>query len=169
MQTLEQTLEQTRPWYREPWPWLLMAGPAAVIVAGIYTTVLAVRSDDGLVAEDYYKRGMAINQMLAREQRARDLNLSAQLAIDGDRVTVSMEKSAAVLPPTLRLRIVHPTRAGEDRELLLAAKNPGAYEGSMPRQQTDARRVILEDVAATWRIAGVLEKGSTAVRLEAIR
>jgi len=28
-----------KPWYREPWPWLLMAGPATV-----------------LVAEDYYKQ-----------------------------------------------------------------------------------------------------------------
>ena len=26
-----------KPWYREPWPWLLMSGPAAVLVAGAAT------------------------------------------------------------------------------------------------------------------------------------
>jgi len=46
---------RSRPWYREPWPWILMAGPAAVIVAGIFTMTLAYRTEDGLVADDYYK------------------------------------------------------------------------------------------------------------------
>lgn len=49
------------PWYREPWPWLIMAGPAAVIVAGVYTTILAFSSTDGLAADDYYKQGLMIN------------------------------------------------------------------------------------------------------------
>ena len=38
-----------RPWYKERWPWILMAGPAAVIVAGIVTVWLAVVSNDGAV------------------------------------------------------------------------------------------------------------------------
>ena len=39
-----------KPWYREPWPWLLMAGPAIVVVAGVTTAVIAFRGADGLVA-----------------------------------------------------------------------------------------------------------------------
>ena len=31
----------TGPWYRQPWPWILMAGPAAVLVAGAITTWIA--------------------------------------------------------------------------------------------------------------------------------
>ncbi len=27
-----------QPWYREPWPWILMAGPVIVIIAGVITT-----------------------------------------------------------------------------------------------------------------------------------
>jgi len=27
----------TKPWYRERWPWILMSGPAAVLVAGSAT------------------------------------------------------------------------------------------------------------------------------------
>ena len=31
------TLTIAKPWYREPWPWLLMLGPAVVVVAGFIT------------------------------------------------------------------------------------------------------------------------------------
>lgn len=40
-----------KPWYREPWPWILMAGPAVVVVAGIATMVIAIRTADPLVAD----------------------------------------------------------------------------------------------------------------------
>ena len=46
------------PWYRQLWPWLLISGPAAVLIAGAVTTWIAFASADGLVAEDYYKQGM---------------------------------------------------------------------------------------------------------------
>ena len=58
------------PWYRQPWPWLLMAGPAIVVVAGIVTAVIAFTGADGVIADDYYKQGMAINRTLAREAKA---------------------------------------------------------------------------------------------------
>ena len=61
-----------KPWYREPWPWILMAGPALVVVAGVVTMVLAVRSNDPLVAEDYYRRGVEMSRApLSAEERAR--------------------------------------------------------------------------------------------------
>ena len=60
------------PWYHEPWPWLLMAGPLVVIIAGFATLLLAIRSSDGLVADDYYKQSMAINQIMLRDSRAHE-------------------------------------------------------------------------------------------------
>lgn len=35
-----------RPWWREPMVWLVLAGPAAVVVAGIATAVIAARGAD---------------------------------------------------------------------------------------------------------------------------
>jgi len=40
------------------------------VVAGLATAVIAVRTADGLVAEDYYRRGVDINRRLTREERA---------------------------------------------------------------------------------------------------
>ena len=73
------------PWYREPWPWLLMAGPATVLVAGAFTMWIAFSTSDGLVAQDYYKQGMAVNKVLAKEEAAARLGLSAVIELAGDR------------------------------------------------------------------------------------
>ena len=59
-----------QPWYKDRWPWILIAGPATVVVAGFITLWMAVVSDDGLVTDDYYKQGLAINQTLARANDA---------------------------------------------------------------------------------------------------
>jgi hypothetical protein len=39
------------PWYRHRWPWLLMLGPAIVVVAGIATAAIAVATADTLVSD----------------------------------------------------------------------------------------------------------------------
>ena len=113
------------PWYRQAWPWFLIAVPATAVVGGIITAILAVRSYDGPVTADYYKQGLAINEEVARADLARALGLRARVEVagfaDGDRVRIELE-SARALPPeaALRLRLVHPGRPAEDRLAVLA-------------------------------------------------
>ena len=38
--------EDTQPWYKEPWPWILMSGPAIVVVACVITIYLAFSNYD---------------------------------------------------------------------------------------------------------------------------
>eukprot|EP01036_Dinobryon_divergens_P015550 gene15550-21074_t len=47
---------RSAPWYRHRWPWLLMAGPVAVIIAGLVTAWVAFTGADALVVDDYYKQ-----------------------------------------------------------------------------------------------------------------
>lgn len=61
---------QSAPWWKHGHVWLLIAGPAAVIVAGIATAIIAIKSADPLVAEDYYRRGIEINKTLAAKDKA---------------------------------------------------------------------------------------------------
>ncbi len=72
-----------------------MTGPAIVVLAGVITTYLAVVTSDGLVADDYYKRGLAINQTLARDLVARQLGLRAQIAFEPGfgRVAVTLDSA----------------------------------------------------------------------------
>ena len=52
-------------WWKFGHVWLLIAGPAAVIVAGGVTVYLALSRPDPVVAEDYYRQGIEINKTLA--------------------------------------------------------------------------------------------------------
>ncbi|MFN7085713.1 MAG: FixH family protein [Burkholderiales bacterium] len=145
----------TRPWYREPWPWLLMAGPALVVVASMVTLWLAITSDDGLVADDYYKRGLAINQELTRDRNAAAHGYRAVLGWDAatGRLRVTLEGKGP-LPPTLQLRLLHPTRAGFDRQIPLAALAPGVYEATVAAPGAGRWLVTMEDESRSWRLTG---------------
>jgi uncharacterized protein len=167
---VEQLLLKTRPlnvrpWYREPWPWLLMAGPLAAVVMGVVMVVLATRSNDGLVADDYYKRGLTINQTLDRVERARTLGLAADAAFNPDRTQVRVLVTG-VTEQKLVLRLVHPTRAGLDQVVDLSRGAGGLYEGRMSAPALGHWHLSIEDPAATWRISGVWSPEADAARLE---
>jgi hypothetical protein len=140
----------SRPWYREPWPWILMSGPAAVIVAGAATMWLAYSTSDGLVAEDYYKRGLAINKRIAKEEEAERLGISASIRLLPGRLHVDLKGEA---PPALFVHLAHATRAGYDMRLRLAPVAPGAYESELSNLPRGRWQVIIEDPRGTWRIA----------------
>ncbi len=140
----------SRPWYREPWPWLLMAGPAAVLVAGAATIWIAVASADGLVAEDYYRQGLAINKVLAREDAARRLGITAAVSLEGNLLSVQLEGQQ---PEALFVHLAHATRAGHDMRLRLAPAAKGVYQADLPPLPAGRWRIVIEDPRSTWRIA----------------
>ena len=53
-----------KPWWKFGHVWLIIAGPAIVIVAGFVTLWLAVSQPDPVLAEDYYQQGLKINETL---------------------------------------------------------------------------------------------------------
>ncbi len=46
-----------KPWFRHGMVWMLIAGPALVIVAGVITATIAMRSPDPVLANDAYEFG----------------------------------------------------------------------------------------------------------------
>jgi hypothetical protein len=149
---------RSAPWHRQRWPWLLMLGPGIVVLAGFATLWIALRSDDGLVADDYYKRGLAVNQTLDRSVRGADLGLSATLDVtrEGDVTLRLRSHDAAVpaaMPPVVRLRLVHPTRAGPrpgrgrraGTRRRLSRPRRGAGAGAPARHRRDARMAFGSD------------------------
>ena len=131
------TTELSAPWHREPWPWLLMSGPAAVVVASVFTAILAVRSADGVVADDYYKQGLAINRVLERGAQAKVLGIRAGFTFDHARNTVVVQlTSRAPLPGHLRLQLVHPTRQGLDRTIALTQTQTQTQTHTQTQTQT---------------------------------
>jgi hypothetical protein len=143
------TVQSGKPWYREPWPWILMSGPAAVLVAGAATIWIAFASADGLVAGDYYKRGLAINQDLRREKKAVERSIGAEVSVESGKVRVRLTGDA---PAALFGQLVHATRAGHDQRLRLAQVAPGLYESELPALPPGRWRIVLEDPRHEWRL-----------------
>lgn len=144
-----------RPWYREPWPWILAAGPFIVVVAGIYTAWLAVKSNDGLVTDDYYRKGLAANQTIARSDQASKIGLVAGVRVTADTLSVRLQASDKdfVLPPTLVVTISHPTRAGLDQSRVLV-RDGAIYSGEVRLPAAGHWLVLLEDERKIWRLMG---------------
>jgi hypothetical protein len=155
---------QGRPWYREPWPWILMAGPAAVVVAGFVTLWLAATTFDGMVVDDYYKQGLAINRALERDRAAARLGLGAEVALAGEahRIRVALTGGALSGEQRLRLRLAHPAHADLDQDIALERAG-GAYEGGLQPLRPGRWTVTLEDEAGTWRLMGVWRVPEEAV------
>jgi hypothetical protein len=125
-----------------------------VVAAGCYTLWLAIASSDGLVADDYYKQGLAINKTLTRERAAAAARYEARVlfAPGGERVRVVL--TGRSLPDALTLRMVHPTRAGLDQAVTLPGAGGGVYEGRLHTPVSGHWRIAIEDAQATWRVTG---------------
>src|SRR5512139_2354344 len=118
---------QSKPWYREPWPWFLMSLPATAVVAGLTTAWIAFKTADGLVVGDYYKEGLAINQTLERDDAARALGLVATLkSVDGT-LLLTLSGHLKTYPGQLVLTLAHPTHQGMDHVLTLNDAGGGHY------------------------------------------
>lgn len=148
--------KDSRPWHKEPWPWILMAGPAIVVVAGVITLWLAITSNDGLVTDDYYKQGLAVNQSLDRQRQAANLGLYADLMRSGTslRLLLRSEDLAMTLPKELTLKLAHPTRSGQDQLVQMKAEGQGFYSGQLSTDIVGRWLLSIEDPAGKWRLHG---------------
>jgi hypothetical protein len=52
------------PWWREPWPWIIMAGPALAVIGCIITIVLALGSyGNEAIVDGGVKRGLVVSKV----------------------------------------------------------------------------------------------------------
>ncbi len=65
MSTNQTPADSSRPWWKFGHVWLVIAGPAIVVVASFITFYLAITRSDPVLDEDYYQKGLHINQTLA--------------------------------------------------------------------------------------------------------
>lgn len=144
-----------RPWYRHAWVWFIISFPATAVIAGFATWYLAWKSDDGLVARDYYKQGLAMNQTLATRETARQLGLVATATLEAEKVMLSLEATRDITPPaTLLLNLLNATRAGEDLQIVLRRED-GRYVAARADLPTQGQwNLILTDEGQTWQIRG---------------
>ena len=151
------TLKQKTPWYREPWVWLMIALPMSAVIGGIITFYLAVTTSTGLVVDDYYKRGKAINLDLARDDAAARYQLRATIDLDmrDNLVQLRLESASASLPKTLTFSVLHPTRPGHDQVIMLRHAGDGVYYGDI--DEVARGNWYLQLAGDDWRLSGSMQ------------
>jgi hypothetical protein len=142
------------PWYRQFWPWFLIALPGAVVIAAFITLYIATTGADDLVASEYYKDGLAINRRLEKSRMAEELGMSAELKFDAGSVTATL--NAPQQPDQLQLRLSHPLEADSDFSLTLARIAPGEYVGHLPRAVGPRWHWSLQEQGGNWRLDGII-------------
>jgi uncharacterized protein len=143
-----------QPWYRQLWPWLLIALPTVAVCASIATLFIAMRDPDGLVVEDYYRHGLAINQTLERKELAQRLGLEAQLSIDGNTIQLHLTSATDAQSPYLVLHLLHPTRTSQDEQVQLAARGAAIYGARARQPVTGDWYVRIVPPNAAWILSG---------------
>lgn len=142
-------------WYRQFWPWFLIALPLSSVIAGITTVFIAQHKPDTLVADNYYKKGLAINQEIARERTAAALGIKADLSVEHGRLMLDVvDRLGPLSDSRLQLVFIHPTLAQRDVRVELLRIQDGRYGADMPALHPSRWQVQLMPMDESWRVSG---------------
>ncbi len=146
-----------KPWYKEFYVWMILFFPAVAIVAGLYTLGLAIRSNDGLVVDDYYKQGLEINQVLERDQIAKNYGLQCALQFNRENLMIQavmmQEAKQYQVPNELTLTFQHRTRSGFDQSIKLSSTDGKTFLGKLEKSLVSGWWVAQLE-ADNWRLIG---------------
>ena len=145
--------KNTVPWHKEHYVWMVIFFPVLAIVGGIITINLAIKSNDGLVVDDYYKKGLEINRTLERDQSALAYQLEADVQIDQQMQEVIIKldaNSEFVYPQNLTATFLYSTRAGLDKEANLLLTEDSTYRGHLSELIEGKWYIHIQD--KDWRI-----------------
>jgi len=157
--TIQQNKAEISPWHKQFWPWFIMFFPALAVVAGIATIIIAVKTDDGLVEENYYKAGLAINQTIDDETKAKTLGLSAKINIiaETNQLLLKLSSNENIEAKRLQLKLIHPTIKNRDISIPLLLQNNSQYIGFLNSLPEKGRwYVTLTPENKQWRISSEL-------------
>jgi len=143
------------PWYKQFWPWFLIALPGSVVIAGIITVVIAFKKADTLVVDSYYKDGLAINRELDLENNAWLLGISVSMELDdsGQNIIARVSGDFPEVPQKLALQLSHPVNQQYDRNIVLTRSQDELFTGKMESELTGRWYMRLSDEKREmWRL-----------------
>jgi hypothetical protein len=121
--------EDTQPWYRQFWPWFIIALPASAVVGGLTTLWISLQTTDSLVLQSEDGVRNASDRRIAAERLASELGLAALVSIDsatGIVQVVMRSGDLADAPATLEFELSHPAFADRDQVITLNQAMPDA-------------------------------------------
>ena len=151
----------TKPWYKQLWPWLLISIPVITAIKAIHTVVIMQQHSPDLVVDDYYKEGRAINMQLAKYREAELRNLSASILIAGNQALVRFEKNNS-LSDKIHLDFYHPTLAAQDFALDAERSGASLYVATLPVAPQGKWQLVVSDASKEWKLRATLALPATS-------
>jgi hypothetical protein len=132
-------ISDKKPWYKQPLVWLVIFFPATAVVGGISLLIVSINIDDGVVVDDYYKRGKEINLVLTRDRKAQELGIRGVSVYSAENkrfsATLASTKGISFQGMDVRLDLYHATRGGMDISAPLPLTDEtGLYQTVLDRE-----------------------------------
>jgi hypothetical protein len=139
------------PWYRQFWPWFLIALPSTAVIASFASLAIALRNADSLVRADWSDAGENINVELALEREAQMREIAATIIFDShsNRLLVSLVGRVDEID-RIAVELRHPTDAGRDVALSLAGQDGGVFVGESPAAVTGSWYLTIAPPQRQW-------------------
>ena len=146
---------QSRPWYKEPYVWMLIGFPLSSIIVCSILLTFAINTKDSLVRDHYYKDGLAMNQEFKWDHKARNMDIRVEFNIHDNMASLNVLNSRLDMPSTLLIKFSHPTLHEKDRDALLQL-TPGSrsYRGFIDALDDGRYYMQVECPEQSWRIRG---------------
>jgi len=152
-------------WRKNPMVWMVIFFPTLAVVAGFITLFLAINTDDGLVVDDYYKKGLQINLVLERDQVALKKNIAAELALNtlsGELNLLLTAQNNYHLPQNVKILLTHRTRSGLDQSTQLQLVQENQYRGYL-KPPVITGRWSIEIASDKWRLKTKFQTSSDSL------
>ena len=146
------TEEPVAPWYRQPWFWFLTIFPLAAIIWCAFMLTIAINMEDSMVSDDYSKEGRGINLEIARDVKAAELGLAADIRFDGRQLSLDLTSTEDF--PYLVLNLFHPTLDSRDRVVQFQRDSMGHYTARMLDDIDGRWYYDLRGPGNEWRLKG---------------
>lgn len=158
---------QRRSAWREPMLWLVAGLPAASVIAGIVLVVAIARGNLDALSTGVRRTAQIQAEDTRADEEALRRGLRATARRDTSRSGLVLElRGDAGDATALRLRLLHPTSAAQDRELRLDRVDAQHWRSTEMPATTNAWHLWVEPADGRWRLAGRLDAAADRATLE---
>ncbi len=155
---IENNPSENTPWHKQFWPWFLISLPGTIIIASLATVYVAFKGADDLISDNYYRDGLAINQVIEQDRAASALSLAADVRFDLESGEIFVLLTGDSSGRELQISLLHPFEKDLDKTIFLKHLEDGRYRADLEFRPAGRYYVRLTPRPdADWRLNGDIE------------
>jgi uncharacterized protein len=139
-----------KSWFKQFWPWFLIGLPMVAVVGSINLLITAMDNKPDMVVDDYYTKGKAINNDFALINRAKELNIRADITQTDNELLISLQGLKD--KSSVSFSLYHSTLAKRDISVMLTADGRGNYHFESDKDLTGKWNLRIEPFDKSWRL-----------------